>query len=134
MNTMTNTMAESVATVRSVVLVADARRAARAFLDRLRRPSMTAEGADNVVLVVSELVTNALRHGGGTCTVELTAQVEGLEVAVHDASPHAPRTRTPDMGGGAGGFGWPMVNRLARATTVTRRASGGKTVSALLAW
>ncbi|KMO94631.1 ATP-binding protein [Streptomyces roseus] len=133
MNTMTHTMAESVATVRSVVLVADARRAALAFLERLRRPSMTAEAADNVVLVVSELVTNALRHGGGSCTVELTAQVEGLEVAVHDASPHAPRTRTPDMGG-AGGFGWAMVNRLARATAVTRRASGGKTVSALLAW
>ncbi|MEU8844608.1 ATP-binding protein [Streptomyces roseus] len=130
---MTNTMAESVATVRSVVLVADARRAARAFLERLRRPAMTAEAADNVVLVVSELVANALRHGGGGCTVELMAQEEGLEVAVHDASPHAPRTRTPDMGG-AGGFGWPMVNRLARATAVTRQATGGKTVSALLAW
>lgn len=38
-----------------------------------------------------------------------------------------------DLKDGTGGFGWPMVNRLAHATTVTRRAAGGKTVSALLA-
>ncbi|MFI6002248.1 ATP-binding protein [Streptomyces sp. NPDC051366] len=129
-----NTMAESVATIRSAAVVADARDAARAFLDRLRQPAMAAEAADTVVLVVSELVTHALRHGGGTCTLELTAHAEGIEVAVHDPSPHAPRMCTPDMDGGTGGFGWPMVNRLARATAVTRRASGGRTVSALLAW
>jgi hypothetical protein len=40
--------------------------------------------------------------------------------------------RTPDLNGSTGGFGWPMVNRLAHATAVTRRPSGGKTVSALL--
>lgn len=75
-----NPVSQSVATVCSVALVADARATARAFLDRLRRPTMTAEAVDTVVLVVSELVTNALRHGGGSCTVELAAQVEGLEV------------------------------------------------------
>jgi hypothetical protein len=53
-------------------------------------------------------------------------------VAVDDPSPNAPRMRTPDLNGGTGGFGWAMVNLLARATTVTRRPSGGKTVSALL--
>ncbi|MGW0565435.1 hypothetical protein ACWDZ4_33770 [Streptomyces sp. NPDC003016] len=41
--------------------------------------------------------------------------------------------RTPDLNGGTGGFGRPMVNRLARATPVTHRASGGKTVRARLA-
>ncbi|WP_405680933.1 ATP-binding protein [Streptomyces sp. NBC_00868] len=127
-----NAMAESVATVLSTAAVADARDAARTFLDRLRRPAMATETADTVILVVSELATNAVRHGGGTCTLELTAHEESIEVAVHDSSPHAPRMRTPDLHGGTGGFGWPMVNRLARATAVTRRASGGKTVSALL--
>ncbi|MCX5013036.1 ATP-binding protein [Streptomyces sp. NBC_00555] len=127
-----NTMAESVTTVLSAAAVADARDAARAFLDRLRQPAMATEVADTVVLVVSELATNAVRHGGGTCTLELTADAESIEVAVHDSSPHAPRMRTPDLYGGTGGFGWPMVNRLARATAVTCRASGGKTVSALL--
>ncbi|WP_406387180.1 ATP-binding protein [Streptomyces sp. NBC_00211] len=127
-----NTMAESVATVLSTAAVAEARDAARAVLDGLRQPAMAAEAADTVVLVVSELVTNAVRHGGGTCTLELTAHEESIEVAVHDSSPRAPRMRTPDLHGGTGGFGWPMVNRLARATAVTRRACGGKTVSALL--
>lgn len=91
-----------------------------------------AEAADTVILVVSELVTNALRHAGGTCTLDLTAYPESIEVAVHDHSPQAPRMRTPDLNGGTSGFGWPMVNRLARATAVTSRPSGGKTVSALL--
>ena len=75
-----------------------------------------------MVLVVSELVTNALRHGGGTCTLSLTAHPDSIEVAVHDHSPKAPRMRTPDLNDGTGGFGWPMVNRLARATTVNRQA------------
>lgn len=121
-----NTMAESVTTVLSAAAVADARDAARAFLDRLRQPAMATEVADTVVLVVSELATNAVRHGGGTCTLELTADAESIEVAVHDSSPHAPRMRTPDLYGGTGGFGWPMVNRLARATAVTCRPPAGR--------
>lgn len=121
-----NTMAESVTTVLPTAAVADARDAARVFLDRLRQPAMATEAADTVVLVVSELATNAVRHGGGTCTLELTAHAESIEVAVHDSSPHAPRMRTPDLYGGTGGFGWPMVNRLARATAVTRRPPAGR--------
>jgi hypothetical protein len=64
--------------------------------------------------------------------MDLTTHPDSIEVAVHDGSPQAPRMCTPDLNGGTGGFGWPMVNRLARATAVTRRPSGGKTVSALL--
>ncbi|MFF5301619.1 ATP-binding protein [Streptomyces sp. NPDC013161] len=127
-----NTMSVKVATVRSATSLAGARERARDFLGALDRP-IAAEAADTVALVVSELVTNALRHGGGTCTLDLTAHPDGIEVAVHDRSPETPRMRTPDLNGGTGGFGWPMVNRLARATTVTSRATGGKTVSALLA-
>ncbi|MGW6572086.1 ATP-binding protein [Streptomyces sp. NPDC054945] len=109
----------------------DARAGTRDFLDRLVHP-LSPQAADDVVLVVSELVTNALRHGGGTCTLTLTAHPDGIEVAVQDPSPHAPRTRTPDLHGGSGGFGWSMVNHLAQATAVTHRTNGGKTVSALL--
>lgn len=83
-----------------------------------------------MILVVSELVTNALRHGGGTCALDLPAHPDSIEVAVHDNGPQAPRMRTPDLNDGTGGFGRPMVNRLARTTAVTRRACGGKTVSA----
>ncbi|MGW6945065.1 ATP-binding protein [Streptomyces xanthophaeus] len=127
-----DTISIDVATARSTPSVADARESTRDFLDLLVHP-IAAEAADTVVLVVSELVTNALRHGGGTCTLDLTAHPDRIEVAVHDRSPRVPRMRTPDLNGGAGGFGWPMVNRLARTTAVTRRPSGGKTVHALLA-
>ncbi|MFD3653492.1 ATP-binding protein [Streptomyces sp. NPDC058620] len=128
-----DTMSVNVAPVRSAASIARARESARAFLERLAQPAIAAEAAETVVLVVSELVTNALRHGGGTCTLDLTAHPDSIEVAVHDPSPQTPRMRTPDLNGGTGGFGWPMVNRLARATAVTRRTAGGKTVSALLA-
>ncbi|KOU02304.1 ATP-binding protein [Streptomyces sp. NRRL F-5755] len=126
-----DTVSVRVAPARSGSSAADARRDARAFLDGLL-PPVTAEGAGAVLLVVSELVTNALRHAGGTWSLELTAHPDGIEVAVHDPSPQAPRLRTPDLSGGTGGFGWPLVNRLARTTAVTPGPSGGKRVSAFL--
>jgi anti-sigma regulatory factor (Ser/Thr protein kinase) len=127
-----DTMCVDSTTIRSATAVADARETTRAFLEALRQPAVDSEAADTVILVVSELVTNALRHGGGTYTLHLTAHPDLIEVAVDDPSSQAPRVRTPDLNGGTGGFGWPMVNRLAHATAVTRRPSGGKTVSALL--
>lgn len=126
-----DTTSVSAAAVRPTTSVADARESTREFLEGLV-PAVAVEPAETVVLVVSELVTNALRHGGGTCALDLTAHPDSIEVAVHDRSPQAPRMRTPDLNGGTGGFGWPMVNHLAHATAVTRQAAGGKTVSALL--
>ena len=127
-----NTMSLDAASARSATSVVGARDSARDVLGGLVRP-VAAEDADTVVLVVSELVTNALRHGGGTCTLDLTAHPDSIEVTVHDHSPEVPRIRTPDLNDGTGGFGWPIVNRLARTTAVTRQAPGGKTVSAVLA-
>lgn len=98
------TMNVNAAPARPAVSIAGARRRARVFLDALVPPA-TAEAADTVVLVVSELVTNALLHGGGTCAVELTAHPDGIEVAVHDPSPQPPRMRTPDLTDGTAGFG-----------------------------
>lgn len=46
---------------------------------------------------------------------------------VDDANPQQPRMRTADLSGATGGFGRPMVNRLARTTAVTLGRSGGKT-------
>lgn len=50
-------------------------------------------GADTVVVVVSELVTNGLRNSGGTCPLDLTVHPGGIEMTVHDRSPHACRPR-----------------------------------------
>ncbi|OKK21965.1 ATP-binding protein [Streptomyces sp. CB00455] len=125
-------MSAEVPPLRPAPSLADARRTTRAFLAALSRPAVTPEQADTVVLVVSELVTNALRHGGGAYTLHLAAHPGTIEVAVEDPSPDAPRLRTPDLTGGTGGFGWQMVNDLARATIVTPGLGGGKTVRALL--
>ncbi|MFG2440516.1 ATP-binding protein [Streptomyces sp. NPDC048508] len=116
---------------RSLPAVAGARETTRRFLGGLAQP-LAGRAADSVVLVVSELVTNALRHGGGAFSLDLQAHPDTIEVAVHDHSSEAPRLRVVGLPGATTGFGWPMVNRLAHATAVTRLAHGGKTVSALL--
>ncbi|WUW11732.1 ATP-binding protein [Streptomyces sp. NBC_01465] len=67
---------------------------------------------DAVLLVVSELVANAARHTAGWWRLRLSAGPGELVVELDDSSPHHPVARTPDFGGG-GGFGWPLVLRLA---------------------
>ncbi|MFC8995224.1 ATP-binding protein [Streptomyces rochei] len=110
--------------------IARARDLTRAFVDGLD-PAPAAETADILALVVSELTTNALRHGGGRYTLELTATSEVVDAAVSDPSPAPPRERIPDLMGGTGGFGWPMVRRLA-GRVVVPGPGRGKTVHARL--
>jgi anti-sigma regulatory factor (Ser/Thr protein kinase) len=110
----------------------EAREAASAFLARLR-PAPSSEAANSFLLVVSELVTNALRYAGGTAVLRLTADRHSLSVAVEDPSPVRPQERPPDLTGRTGGFGWLMVRRLARSVYVQPRPYGGKVVRAVLA-
>ncbi|MFE6527682.1 ATP-binding protein [Streptomyces rochei] len=111
--------------------IARARDLTRAFVDGLD-PAPAADTADILALVVSELTTNALRHGGGRYTLELTATSEVVDAAVSDPSPAPPRERIPDLMGGTGGFGWPMVRRLAGRVVVVPGPGRGKTVHARL--
>ncbi|MFF0739377.1 ATP-binding protein [Streptomyces sp. NPDC004111] len=119
-----------------------ARKAARAFADHLS-PAPGPDAADSLVLVVSELVTNAVRHGGGRYTLALSASPDTLTVAVADRSSVRPSPRAPDTTGGTGGFGWHLVELLADEVTVMpgrvggpstgrRSALRGKTVRAVL--
>ncbi|OKK22926.1 ATP-binding protein [Streptomyces sp. CB00455] len=112
--------------------VAQARQAASQFLARLH-PSLSASAAQDVVLLVSELVTNAIRHAGGVTAMVLRARPDSIEVVVEDPSPVAPQDRSPDLTGRTGGFGWPMVRRLARAVAVQRGPGGGKVIVACVA-
>ncbi|MFJ7272698.1 ATP-binding protein [Streptomyces sp. NPDC099050] len=131
-STVTGLPAATVVVSRALpAAIAGARDVARAFLDSLQL-AVGPDTADSVVLVVSELVTNALRHAGGACVLQLTAHPDTIEVAVRDSCPRAPRMRAPDLNGGTGGFGWPMVDRLTRNTTVTPDETGGKFVRAFL--
>ncbi|MEU6394450.1 ATP-binding protein [Streptomyces sp. NPDC046939] len=86
--------------------------------------------ADAVLLVVSELVTNASRHTATPARLRLRVDEGGLAVTVEDGDPRPPVPRTPDLGGG-GGFGWHMVERLAERLAVLP-APGGKRIEA--AW
>ncbi|MFE9764545.1 ATP-binding protein [Streptomyces sp. NPDC005808] len=111
--------------------IADARRIADAFMNSLT-PAVDDLTASSVALVVSELVTNVVRHAQGTsCSLRLWARPGAITVAVTDADPRPPRERDPDLTGGTGGFGWPMVQNLARSVTV-KTGPGGKTIRAEL--
>ncbi|MEV8318622.1 ATP-binding protein [Streptomyces sp. NPDC059900] len=111
--------------------VAHARDFARAFVGRLR-PAVDPQDAASVELAVSELVTNVVRHARGTsCSLRLEAQPDGIAVVVGDADPRPPQERAPDLAGGTGGFGWPMVRHMAKAVTVTREPNG-KTIRAVM--
>ncbi|MEW1905247.1 ATP-binding protein [Streptomyces sp. NPDC086147] len=108
---------------------ARARDHVRALVDReLSRPP-EASRLNDLLLVVSELVTNAVRHGGGvaSCGVRLDSDARVIVLEVADYSTVHPATSqagdfTP------GGFGWPIITRLSTDVTVTPR-SGGKTIS-----
>ncbi|MGW9436375.1 ATP-binding protein [Streptomyces sp. NPDC055607] len=86
---------------------------------------------DDILLVVSELVTNAYRHGGGL--TGFTAHLTGgaLIVRATDASPVIPRTRTDSHPTAPGGFGWPLIQKLSRQVTVIPLREG-KTVQVVL--
>ncbi|HWU07929.1 MAG TPA: ATP-binding protein [Streptomyces sp.] len=131
-DTATTTPAGTVVRGDSTESIHWARKAARVFTDRLS-PAPDPALAETLVLVVSELVTNALRHGGGRYTLRLSAGPRTVTAAVSDPDPALPRARTPDLDGVAGGFGWHMVRRLTEALTVTPGPGTGKTVCARLA-
>ncbi|MFI5801901.1 ATP-binding protein [Streptomyces sp. NPDC051561] len=102
-----------------------ARKAARAFAESLS-PAPAPDTAESLVLVVSELVTNAVRHGGGRYTLALSASPETLTVCVGDRSTVRPQARTPDLSDGGGGFGWHLVELLADEVTVRPGQSVGR--------
>ncbi|MFV0132171.1 ATP-binding protein [Streptomyces sp. HMX87] len=85
---------------------------------------------DAARLVVSELVTNALRHAPGPCRLELTLVDGGLEIAVSDTGDGFP-TFLPRDPRRVGRHGLEIVTRLCDEV-ITRPHAGGKTVHARL--
>jgi len=87
---------------------------------------------DAAVLLVSELVTNALRHADDTGAIglELTSAGTWLRVEVQDGDPHWRVSRSP-ADCDESGFGFVLVDSLA-ARWGMRRVSAGKAVWAEL--
>ncbi|WP_317441508.1 ATP-binding protein [Streptomyces collinus] len=99
--------------------IAEARDAVDALLSRARlAPERRA--VQDAQLVVSELVTNAVKHAPGPCALglELSADGDELRITVTDTSVEPPRPRPPDPGR-VGGHGLNLVNLLSDGLEVT---------------
>ena len=68
--------------------------ARRAVEAALRRHLVPAELVDVVLLVTSELVTNAVEHGGGAEHLELEWQPDSVLLRVRDRGAGRPRSQT----------------------------------------
>ncbi|MFD7624841.1 ATP-binding protein [Streptomyces sp. NPDC059851] len=89
---------------------------------------------EDVLLMVSELVSNACVHAGGPSELVLRASSDRLRVEVGDGSPEHPRRRTASDPALPGGHGLLVVDRLARNWGWDPRPDGtGKTVWAEVA-
>lgn len=69
------------------------------------------EQADDLVLVVSEMVTNAVRHGSPPVQLEVVADAEAVVVAVVDGSARRPEPRIAEDDA-EGGRGMTLVDLL----------------------
>lgn len=86
-----------------------------------------AEYAEDVLLLVSELVANARLHGGGPLSLVLLQIGDGLRIEVTDRSSVLPVRRRNTHPARPGGHGLLIVDRLARRWGAEPR-DGGKCV------
>ncbi|KUL69024.1 MULTISPECIES: ATP-binding protein [unclassified Streptomyces] len=115
------------------VTAAMARSHVRALLgDRVAGTGGSPTVLDDILLVVTELVTNAVRHGGGLVAFDATLDGDLLTISVTDSSPTTPHTVPRTGATTPGGFGWPLVQQLGREVTVTPTAQG-KTIRVVMA-
>ena len=80
--------------------------------------------ADDACLVVSELVTNSLTHGGGAPTVRATVARTGLRLEVSDLAPGLPEVRGIGVPDASGGLGLRIVEQLSSSWGVTPFGQG----------
>ncbi len=99
-------------------------RAARDFV-REHTPPLPAETVDVVLLLTSELVTNAVIHARTALEVRVVVSERSVLVTVHDLDlirpsqqPYADRE---------GGWGLSLVNALSEQSAVEQHPEGGKT-------
>jgi len=95
---------------------------------------LCAEGAvgqetlDTVLLLTSELVTNAVLHGEGQAVLDGHVDPRRVRVTITDESPKLPQVRHTEGQLTEGGRGMLLVEELATRWGVDATTSGGKTV------
>jgi anti-sigma regulatory factor (Ser/Thr protein kinase) len=87
--------------------------ASRRLVEDHLDPPFPREAADNLKLVLTELVANAVEHGEGDVTVRVWLRDDAVALEVADAGGRStPHIR--DHPGAAGGWGLRIVDALAR--------------------
>ncbi|MGW6843561.1 ATP-binding protein [Streptomyces sp. NPDC054958] len=109
--------------------------ATRAFLRHAARIRPPAEPGndDAVLLVVGELVANAMCHTHGPASLHLELNGDHIDIGVTDTSPDPPEPRPPHLDG-TGGWGWQLINYLTTDVRIEPTADGGKTIRARAPW
>ncbi|MET9554613.1 ATP-binding protein [Streptomyces sp. NPDC006645] len=119
------------------VSVPQSRHAVRDLLDRQGVP-LSDDTAQGLLLIVSELVTNAVRHAAllsPELAVEVAIAADWIRVSVEDSHPYRPKPLERDYAQ-TGGRGLLLVREITLEAggtcDVEHTASGGKIVWALL--
>lgn len=81
----------------------------------------------DIMVMVSELATNAITHGGGRFEIEAWAENGDLRVEVLDSSPTVPQAQWVPAGA-TSGRGLLIVDTLSDSWGVTARNGGQKSV------
>ncbi|MFF7674630.1 ATP-binding protein [Actinacidiphila glaucinigra] len=95
---------------------------------RARLRGVDPERVEDCLLVVSELVTNAFRYGGGLAGFDVVAAPDAIRVSVQDHDDRLPAPPPPSEHFLPGGYGLRLVRRLARDIRVTLLRAGGKII------
>ncbi len=85
----------------------------------------------DVLLVATEMITNAERHGGGMTAFDARLTDDSIVISVTDASPDVPRSTPRSNPMAPGGFGWPLIRRLSRHVAITPTRTG-KTIRVVI--
>ena len=104
------------------------RRARDVIRDLYAEVPVRADTLDTALLLVSELVTNAVLHGRGEAVLDVDLGADRLRVAVTDDSPSEPMVRHTEGLLTDGGRGMLLVEHMASRWGVEPTPAGGKSV------
>ncbi|MFI7329495.1 ATP-binding protein [Streptomyces rubiginosohelvolus] len=123
----------STATDHRVPTCAAARDLITSLLQRCTVDTSVARG--DAHLAVTELISNAIRHGGGLTGfhADLSPDSSRLRLQVEDADSRPPRSPSEADRFQPGGRGWALVRRLADTCSVTRLPGAGKRITVTFA-
>jgi len=100
---------------------------AREFLRTATCAEHQTEVVEDAKLIVSELVTNSVLHGGSPVVVAVDCEVNALRVRVRDGSPDIPTPRQA-QGADEGGRGLAIVANLSDDWGIEPHENDGKHV------